>query len=723
MRRIAGTFIFCAVLLFMPAKALPAKLTSLDVERAINSGLAYLRSQQQSGGFFRYQSQEWDVGATSLAALSLAMAGTPADDPVLSSAIQFIVTKSPGDRRTYQYALQIMVLAAVDPKKYRDQISMAVNWLQDAQLPNGRWNYNKSHIPTPDEGDNSNTQFAVLGLYNALGAGIPVSKKALQQTEQMFIATQNADGGWGYRRNGPSSVSMTSAALASLFICGNQLFTAGEVCGQYSENPTIAKGMAYLEAHRNDWFTVGGFLFYTLYAIERVGVLSSEGTIGKHDWFLDGADFLLKHQKQNGSWADNVADTSFALLFLIKGKAPLVLQKLQWPESGNRGMNDVQNITRFYAQRTGENIGWQVIDLDAPLEELVKAPILFISGTNPPALTAEKLEKLRAYVRNGGTIWAEARCGMTPFHNSVGDLVESLWPGRKLQLLPADHPIYNVFFDVKESPFVYGVNVGCRIGLFYHKRDMSFQWEKRQYDSFAFKTGVNMIHFVIGGRRLFDRLAEVKPVEQDKPPEFVPGVLTLAQLRYHGEWETDPNALDNLADSLRKRLNMNVSTRKAVVSASSDEIFAYPILFITGHDYVALTDEEIGRLRLYIERGGFILAEACCGRTEFDISMRRLTARLFPDRKLEKVPSGDPIYSSAFALDSVAYKEAVLKQNPEMKKPELEGVRFADRWALVYSKYSLGCAWENHVCPGCLGLENMDALKLGANIIVYDLAN
>ena len=720
--RVAAVALVAAFML--SAKPLTAvEVSASTVDRAVTAGVAFLRSTQQSDGSWRFQNKSWDLGATALAALAVTLADTPAADPALAAAANFILRTSPPDRKTYQYALKIMALAALDPGKYRQQITMAAHWLQDAQLANGRWNYNKSLLASPFEGDNSNTQFGILGLHSARLAGVPISNVVMQRTEKMLLATQNKDGGWGYRHSNPSRLSMTAAAIATLYITGHQLHVPTEVCGQYRQDTHLAAGMAYLTKHQRKWFAPQGFLYYTLYAIERVGVLSGQKALGKHDWYLKGAEFLLRSQQPDGSWKKNPVDTGFALLFLLKGKSPLVVNKLRWRGEWNHILHDIQNLTRFYGRRIGENVGWQVVDIDAPLEELVKAPVLFLNGMTELKFTTDQIGKLREYVRNGGVIWAEACEGRMAFHTSLRALVAELWPRRKLQLLPADHPVYNIFYTVDVEPFVYAVNVGCRLGLIYHKRDMSCLWEKKRYDTFAYKVGVNALHYLTSGRRLIDRLAEVRPIASSTPPDFVPGALTLAQLRYPGEWETDPDALDNLADFLRTRLNMNVSTRKAVVSASSDEAFAYPIIFMTGHDFVPLTDAEIARLRVYLERGGSLLAEACCGRTEFDISMRRLARKLLPGKTLDVVPASDPLYRSAFAIESVQYKAAVLKKAPDLTAPSLEGVRLGDRWAVIYSKHSLGCSWENHVCPGCIGVERDDALKLGANIIVYVLSH
>src|SRR5206468_2612465 len=67
--------------------------------------------------------------------------------------------------------------------------------------------------------DNSNTQFAILGLWVAQRHGLPVAK-ALARVEARFRNSQNFDGGWGYTPgNGVgSSTAMTCAGLLGLAV-------------------------------------------------------------------------------------------------------------------------------------------------------------------------------------------------------------------------------------------------------------------------------------------------------------------------------------------------------------------------------------------------------------------------------------------------------------------------------------------------------------------------
>jgi len=73
----------------------------------------------------------------------------------------------------------------------------------------------------------------------------------------------------------------------------------------------------------------------------------------------------------------------------------------------------------------------------------------------------------------------------------------------------------------------------------------------------------------------------------------------------------------------------------------------YHLVFMHGRTTFRLTDAERQRLKQYVERAG------CCGR--FDLrqpglseSFRREMAAIFPDRKIERIPAGDPLLSTTY---------------------------------------------------------------------------
>ena len=63
-----------------------------------------------------------------------------------------------------------------------------------------------------------------------------------------------------------------------------------------------------------------------------------------------------------------------------------------------------------------------------------------------------------------------------------------------------------------------------------------------------------------------------------------------------------------------------------------------PIAYFNGHEAPDFTDAGKKVLRDYVEQGGFLFAEACCGRKAFDQGFRALMAELFPGEEQSFTP-------------------------------------------------------------------------------------
>ncbi len=51
--------------------------------------------------------------------------------------------------------------------------------------------------------------------------------------------------------------------------------------------------------------------------------------------------------------------------------------------------------------------------------------------------------------------------------------------------------------------------------------------------------------------------------------------------------------------------------------------------------------------------------------------------------------------------------------------PQLEGVKLDGHWAIIYSKYDIGCALERNTDLSCKGYTHSRAVKLAANVVIY----
>ncbi|KXK48160.1 MAG: hypothetical protein UZ05_CHB002002091, partial [Chlorobi bacterium OLB5] len=86
----------------------------------------------------------------------------------------------------------------------------------------------------------------------------------------------------------------------------------------------------------------------------------------------------------------------------------------------------------------------------------------------------------------------------------------------------------------------------------------------------------------------------------------------IVRLKYSGggDWYNDPSAEVNMMDYLKKNTVIDVDESKFYsVDLSSDDIFNYPFILITGHGNITFSDSEVKRLRQYLERGGFLYAD------------------------------------------------------------------------------------------------------------------
>jgi hypothetical protein len=131
----------------------------------------------------------------------------------------------------------------------------------------------------------------------------------------------------------------------------------------------------------------------------------------------------------------------------------------------------------------------------------------------------------------------------------------------------------------------------------------------------------------------------------------------------------------------------------------------------------------VAALRSYFRNGGVLLGNACCGRTAFDRAFRREMKKVFNDQALQQLPLDHPLFSSLYNIDKVQYTDWMREQQPDLSTPVVEGVTLGGQLCVIYSPYDLGNGWEGIPHPYSLGYSSRDALRLGANAIVYAMTH
>jgi hypothetical protein len=371
------------------------------VDKAIENGLKFLKTSDSPKGAGLPDSDE-------LKLLTMIHGGVPPSDP----AYQALWTKCLEQKleKTYKVALLAMCLEEVDRVKYQYKLAQCGQFFLDNIKPNGGFCYgeptvyvddvptvaprkdiasaggkvkpagesdsvskekpavkNKIKLTKKKDGpaqrsDNSNSQYAALGIRACFDAGITFPKDQIEKCRDYWKNNQHpgdkgdskdrpavATGGYengvprgwcysddqaaGCGHGGPPYSSMSAGAIGAVCIYD---FILGK---DWKKDKVALDGLAWLDKNWSVSENVGppetakgstnGWLYYYLYAVERTGMIFDTPSIGSHDWYLDGARLLLNAQKADGSWDGShfkhpTWDTCFAILFLKRATHKLV---------------------------------------------------------------------------------------------------------------------------------------------------------------------------------------------------------------------------------------------------------------------------------------------------------------------------------------------------------------------------------------------------------------
>ncbi|MCU0865602.1 MAG: VWA domain-containing protein [Planctomycetes bacterium] len=336
-------------------------LTAAQVNASIDRGCVALWNYLTSD---RRQRIDLTSGPAVLAALALVHAGFHKKDAEFDATVRNFLARREPWNEVYVAGLIGMLIEAYGDPEFLPLLRLNTEWLVNCQLEDGSWGYHQpgeGKLPpffTPIEapapavlrsessadrsallapvvrhpdmpahpggGDNSVTQYALLGLDAAARLGLRVPESVWRQAMQLTRARQCRGGGWDYNSsNARGYGSMTAAAVCALAFADH-----------YLEQPLAAdvqieQGLAWLAGK----FSVtanpdsSSWIYYWLYSMERVGRLLDIEFVGPHEWYPLGARHLIDAQQPGGLWKSpseyEALATPFALLFLTRATPKL----------------------------------------------------------------------------------------------------------------------------------------------------------------------------------------------------------------------------------------------------------------------------------------------------------------------------------------------------------------------------------------------------------------
>jgi hypothetical protein len=480
--------------------------------------------------------------------------------------------------------------------------------------------------------DNSNSQYGLLGVWSGAEANVEVPQSYWAAVETHWVDTQLPNGQWDYGGERSGRVSMTAAGIASLFVTHDWLDAAkSRVVGREPFSPALQRGLDWFESGDNAVELTSEYWFYTLYGVERVGLASGFKYFGKHDWYRRLASNVLAQQSKDGSWGTPV-DTSFALLFLARGRHPILMNKVRFNGYWANRPRDLSNLTRYAAHQLERELNWQVVPLRPAKAwtDWLDSPILYLSSHKEPRLLKEDYDNLRQFVAAGGLLFTHADGDSEEFNKWAADLANKLFQKYEMKDLPADHPVYNLVYkiDDDERPPLKGVSNGSRLLMVHSPVDIAKWWQLRDARTHkgTFQLGVNLFLYAAGKRDLRNRLDSTFVSDPGAP---INGSIQLSRVEYPGNWDPEPAAWSRFARWFQRQTGTGLNVH--VVKLSALKPGAAPIVHLTGTTRYDFSAEEASLVKNYVEAGGILLVDQVGGTGNFDKSVvDDLLGKAFP---------------------------------------------------------------------------------------------
>lgn len=596
-------------------------------------------------------SDQFYSGPTTLAVLALLMADVPTTDPTLSLAIEAIANDDPKPMGTYVRSLRACVWGALLERqisrphrvKYGKLLRDDVQWLTGSMREHGSWDYD-SGSRGAGRSDNSNGQFAVMGLYAGSLAQVEVHKRIWRAVERHWVGTQNPGGGWDYGIDPlPPTASMTVAGCNSLFILLDRLYARADA------NYVIFEGARPIKAQRDamkkvydaiergdeylmkDGPNIRAHEGYELFGLERLGLASGRARIGGVDWFREYADAAA-----NREWGTSPIGDSFALIFLVHGRAPVLIQKLEYGAASqwNYYHRDLSSLSRYWTRAFERLCRWQRIPAHADLTEMQDAPMLYIAGSEELALPKSTLNTIREYVDAGGFVILHADLANRKFTTSATRIFESLFEdrGMKFEQLPEDHAIFRCFHGSSDLAWkrpirIFGMDNGSRVPVILFPIDIAGAWHQSRDDKLVelFRIMSNVRTYAAPPYNELPSRLRAREVPRRFEESWAQ--LTVGRMTYNGPWDRHRDVWSRSAELLRR--DTGIDLREAKPVKDGDPIpTEVKLLHMAVPVNVKLGDLSRNQIKAYVDAGGVLLIDAVDGGPDSGRAVRNLLRTL-----------------------------------------------------------------------------------------------
>ena len=193
--------------------------------------------------------------------------------------------------------------------------------------------------------------------------------------------------------------------------------------------------------------------------------------------------------------------------------------------------------------------------------------------------------------------------------------------------------------------------------------------------------------------------------------------FSIARIHYDGggDWYGDPSSLPNLLSYIQMNTSILVNDNEVRVKLTDSDLYSHSFLYITGHGNIRFSIDEVGVLRDFLLKGGFLHADDNYG---MDNSFRREMKRVFPEKEWVPIPFDHEIFHAFYD-----FPNGLPKVHEHDGKPaQALGLFDAERMIAFYTYESdLGDGWEDSEVHNDPQNIREAALKMGVNIVWFAL--